>query len=104
MLDKRGLKAVEHYVSPKFAPIPEDMVKNAQYEVIIWTHGLTFYKLAAEYYGDPKMWWVLAHYNETPTEAFCQLGQRFLIPQSTALSFGALTNRPEYPGSISRGY
>ncbi len=45
-----------------------------------WKLGDRFYKLAHQFYGNSKLWWVIAHYNMTPTEAYVSAGTRIYIP------------------------
>tara|TARA_Y100001973_G_C5207802_1_gene342915 strand:+ start:147 stop:485 length:339 start_codon:yes stop_codon:yes gene_type:complete len=80
VLKKRGLKYIQHYATPKLR-LPTFEEESALTVVErIWTVGDRFYKLASEYYGDPELWWVIAWYNLTPTEADVQLGQSVQIP------------------------
>ena len=37
--------------------------------------------LAAEHYGNPKYWWVIAWYNQRPTENMLNLGNTIIIPK-----------------------
>ena len=78
ILDKRGLKKVK-----KTTPVPRlkskervslDRIRHT------WTVGDRLYKLAAEYYGDPEMWWLIGWYNQKPTEAHFKIGDTVLIP------------------------
>jgi nucleoid-associated protein YgaU len=46
----------------------------------IWKTGDRFYKLAATYYGRPQLWWVIAMYNNKPTEGHVKLGDVITIP------------------------
>ena len=45
-----------------------------------WSLGDRFYKLAYKYYGDSTLWWVIAWYNQTPTEAQVEIGDTLQIP------------------------
>jgi len=45
-----------------------------------WKLGDRFYKLADHYYKDPTLWWVIAWYNRTPTEANLSIGNIVTIP------------------------
>ena len=47
----------------------------------IWKEGDRFFKLAHQYYGDSTMWWVIAWFNRTPTEAHVSLGDTIYIPR-----------------------
>jgi len=46
----------------------------------IWVFGDRFYKLAAQYYGAPEYWWVIAWYNGYPTEVTVKKGDMLFIP------------------------
>jgi len=46
----------------------------------IWSYGDRYYKLAHQYYGDSKYWWVIAWYNGYPTEATIMIGNVIEIP------------------------
>ena len=37
-------------------------------------------KVADTYYGDPKMWWVIAFFNQKPTESLLRYGDLIYIP------------------------
>ena len=56
-------------------------------ETINWRVGDRLYKLANEYYGDSTKWWVIAWFNQKPTESHFSLGDIVYIPLplSTAL-------------------
>jgi nucleoid-associated protein YgaU len=43
--------------------------------------GDRYWKLASRYYGDPKLWWAIAWYNQRPTEAHLKAGTKIFIPQ-----------------------
>ena len=51
-------------------------------ELVVKTHqnGGEDFKLAREYYGDPTLWWVIAHFNKMPTEGHVELGDMIYIP------------------------
>tara|TARA_R100000008_G_C3535943_1_gene142004 strand:+ start:236 stop:595 length:360 start_codon:yes stop_codon:yes gene_type:complete len=80
-LDKtRGLKQIVQHRTPKFKyPSQQDIIRipSTPYR---WSVGDRFYKLANLQYGDPEMWWVIAMYNQTPTEAFVRAGDVIYIP------------------------
>ena len=46
----------------------------------VWSDGDKLYKLAHKYYGDSKMWWIIAWYNLRPTEAHFKQGEVIPIP------------------------
>jgi nucleoid-associated protein YgaU len=65
----RGAKIIRHYETPYlFNPGPDIRAVVAS-TTHIWKYGDRLYKLADQYYGDVRLWWVIAWYNGLPTEA-----------------------------------
>ena len=48
--------------------------------------GDSFWKLANQYYGDPKYWYIIARFNNAPTEASISIGDQIRIPISLSLA------------------
>ena len=46
----------------------------------IWGTGDRYYKLAAKYYDDPTFWWIIAFYNQKPTEFHVNPGDTIYVP------------------------
>tara|TARA_Y100000034_G_C6899603_1_gene415571 strand:+ start:1802 stop:2158 length:357 start_codon:yes stop_codon:yes gene_type:complete len=46
----------------------------------VWRHHDKFYKLAATYYGDPKVWWFIPWFNQKPLESDYKPGDVIEIP------------------------
>jgi hypothetical protein len=80
ILEDRGLSSVVQYVTPRFAKVTQgDLTRVAPLQKV-WTVGDRLYKLAAEHYGNSKLWWVIARFNNKPTDAHCKLGEIIYIP------------------------
>ena len=80
VFERRGVKAIEQFLTGKIRlPTPEQ-VQTLQTVNHIWKKGDHYYKLADKYYGDPTYWWVVAIYNLKPTEASIQFGDTVFIP------------------------
>lgn len=76
----RGMGQVKQFNTPTFKhPSVDDMSKFNSI-AHVWTTGDRFFKLADEYYNDPEMWWVIAFYNQKPTEFHLNLGDVIYIP------------------------
>ena len=56
----------------------------------VWKVGDRLYKLAAEHYGDPALWWIIAWYNMKPTEAHFKTGDILRIPLPLTQVMGIL--------------
>ena len=78
--EERGLVNFTHYSLPEFKgfdPSFNSSIINISY---VWKNQDHFYKLANQYYRDPKLWWVIAFYNNKPTEQSIEIGETILIP------------------------
>ena len=78
----RGISSIQHYVTPELKyPKSKDLdgitIHTKNYSI-----GDRYYKLAQKYYGDPTYWWVIAHYNQKPTENLFSVGDVIYIPVS----------------------
>ena len=80
LLEKRGLKSVVQYGSGVLRYPTVKEIRSLSQVRHIWSSGDRFYKLAAKHYGNPEYWWVIAHYNQKPTEANVSLGDMIRIP------------------------
>jgi|TARA_R110000824_G_scaffold9724_5_gene43083 hypothetical protein len=80
LLESRGLKKAKQYTTAIFNKLTSQNIRNVQTIRHIWTTGDRLYKLAAEHYGDSEMWWLIAWYNQKPTDSHIRLGDTVLIP------------------------
>ena len=85
----RGLSMLEHFETPNMTYPTASDVRNMTIVKRVWKQGDRYYKLAYEHYGDPSLWWLIAWYNQAPTESHLTFGQivRVPLPLSAALSF-----------------
>jgi nucleoid-associated protein YgaU len=91
MFEKRGIKKIIQYRTPKLR-YPSDEEKSSISAIrYTWKIGDMFWRLAEKYYGDPKMWWVIAQYNKKPTEAHLEIGDEIEIPLDLSRVLGVLT-------------
>ena len=79
-LQSRKIKSFYQYTTPIFGKITPKQRASLTRQTHIWKVGDKFFKLANEHYGDPKLWWVIAWYNTTPTEAHLKPGDTVRIP------------------------
>ena len=76
----RGLSFIHHYETPKYITLDENLRNLVQSEILIWQIGDKFFKIAHEYYGDSRLWWIIASYNLAPTEAHLDIGDTIYVP------------------------
>jgi len=76
----RGLGLIRQFNTPKFKHPSVQEMSNFNTIKHIWGIGDRLYKLAHEYYSDSEMWWVIALYNQKPTEFHYKLGDVLYVP------------------------
>ena len=77
---KRGVKLLKHLPTVTMFHPGAYMRASIPTNPLIWQYGDHFYKIANQYYGDPRFWWVIAWYNGYPTEADIKKGAVIDIP------------------------
>ena len=83
-LEKRGVKRIEQYRTPKISYFDEDDIRNIEHIDYVWRKGDTYWRLAKKYLGGSSNWWVIASINKKPTEAHIEIGETIKIPTSLA--------------------
>ena len=79
---RHARKRIIQYATPQLfnpGPTARSSIVTTAY---IWKYGDRFYQMASKYYDDPRLWWIIAWYNGTPTEADISPGDTIAIPVS----------------------
>ena len=89
VLEERGLKRIVQYNTALFNRISEEGYSTLTVSKERWTLGTRLYKLAAEHYGNSRLWWIIARFNNKPTDAHFKEGDTDYIPSplETILSY-----------------
>tara|TARA_Y100000034_G_C6610787_1_gene265991 strand:+ start:62 stop:394 length:333 start_codon:yes stop_codon:yes gene_type:complete len=75
---RKKISFIRQLTTPKFTPNSDPaFVRSVRHT---WTTGDKYYKLAVTYYSDASLWWVIAKFNNKPTEGHLKLGDQVLIP------------------------
>ena len=77
LLDSRGVRRVEQY---RTQPMRDFEESDVEYYRRAWIQGDSFWNLSNEVYGDPSYWYLIARFNNTPTEAHVNVGDVIKIP------------------------
>lgn len=80
ILEERNLKKMRQYGTAEFTYPTIDQIKSLNRIKHIWKTGDRYYKLAIQYYGKAEHWWIIAFYNQRPTEANLKVGDLVYIP------------------------
>ena len=76
----RGVNYIRQYSTPELSHPNYKQIMELEQVNHVWKLGDRFYKIAAEYYGDEKLWWIIAWYNKKPTESHVKPGQILKVP------------------------
>ena len=74
-------KNLEQYETNISAPLPAALKKSLFEVQHLWQTGDKYWKLAAKHYGNGRYWWIIARYNNRPTEAHVRPGAVLNIPK-----------------------
>lgn len=73
-------KYIKYYSTSKVPTLTLSQIETLIFNEHIWSYGDRMWRLAQEYYGDFRYWWVIAWFNNCPTDLHCQEGQTIYIP------------------------
>jgi|TARA_R110000824_G_scaffold11740_2_gene51400 hypothetical protein len=74
------VELVSHYDTPFFPEITLEDRYSLVNEQHTWNVGDRYWKLASKFYGSSDLWWVIAWYNQKPTDAHVKIGDTIAIP------------------------
>jgi nucleoid-associated protein YgaU len=87
LFKRRQVKFIAHYETPSYEPSDEDEYADVGVVMHTWSHGDRYSKLADIYYNDPTLWWIIARFNQKPTESHLNLGDTIMIPTDIESTF-----------------
>jgi hypothetical protein len=76
----RGVRFIDQFGTATINWPTSEESAGLDSEGYIWGLGDRYYKLAQKYYDDPKLWWVIAWFNQAPTEHHVEVGDIVLVP------------------------
>ena len=79
-LQKRNVKKIYQYSTPTLTRPTDDQLESIKYQEYSWTVGDRFWRIAEVMYGDKSLWWVIARFNNKPTEGHLKPGDLIKIP------------------------
>lgn len=80
LLKNRRRTFVRVYETPKWNSVTAEQKSTVSTDLRVWQWGDRFYKLALQYYGSAEDWWVIAVFNNRPTDFDVKVGDEILIP------------------------
>ena len=88
--ENRGVSSIKQYRTPVLKYPTTEQSRLISYVTHVWALRDKFYILASKYYDDPKLWWIIAQYNQSPTEQHLTEGQEIKIPFPLGSVYGYL--------------
>tara|TARA_B100000424_G_scaffold165759_1_gene127264 strand:+ start:92 stop:427 length:336 start_codon:yes stop_codon:yes gene_type:complete len=77
---KKGVKSIIQYPTPVFKRPTQEKLDSLICQSYLWTAGDRYWALADKFYGDRNYWYIIARYNNKPTEAHISEGEEIKIP------------------------
>lgn len=79
-IKKRGKPSIIQYTSPNMKSLTVAQILTLKVMDHTWKGSDSFTALSHKYYGDISLWWVIAHFNEVPSEFKLSQGDIIGIP------------------------
>ena len=80
LLEKRGVNKIRQYTTPTMSSVSYSARTAVPRTYYTWSVGDTYWKLADSFYNDSSLWWLIAWFNQKPTEAHLSEGDTIAIP------------------------
>lgn len=77
---KRGKKFILQFSTAELNHPTPEQINELSLLGHIWAIGDSFQKLGSTHYGDPEMWWIIAWFNQKPTDSHMKIGDTIYIP------------------------
>ena len=82
--DQRDVQKITQYETGRFYYTTFEEREEMALSTLVWDATSKLYNLANEFYGDPTLWWLIAWFNQKPTEAHFKVGDVFAVPTNIA--------------------
>jgi hypothetical protein len=78
--EERNIRVLRQFVTPVLKHPSAKEIRSLTVRHETWKVGSKLFKLAKKYYNNPRLWWIIAWYNQKPTEADFKIGDIVEIP------------------------
>lgn len=80
LLKERNVQQIRQHFTTTLKHLTGKQIAQLQLMKHEWKVGDRYSKLAEQWYSDPTAWWVIAQFNQKPTDAHVQVGDVVYIP------------------------
>ena len=77
---ERGVSSIKQFSTAEMSYPTSDDLEGVTINFEVYKVGDRYYKFAQKYYNDPTYWWVIAQFNQKPTENMLKPGDTLYIP------------------------
>ena len=88
LFDKRDIEQMVQYETARFYYPTVAERRNISTTIMVWDSTSKLYNLAHKYYGNSSLWWLIAWYNQKPTEAHFSVGDIVYVPNDYSQIMG----------------
>jgi len=81
VLEERGVKSITQYQTTQFKHLTSAQKASLVEKEYSWQVGDRLEKISSREYNDPRYWWIIARYNNKPTDAHFERGDIVKIPK-----------------------
>lgn len=85
VLEDRGVKFINQYRSAQFKRLSSVQKSSISEKEYSWQVGDRLEKISSREYNSPQYWWIIARYNNKPTDAHFERGDIVKIPHPLSL-------------------
>lgn len=80
IMEDRGVSQVQQFGTKTLKYPSTEQISELNIIAHSWRYGDRYHRLAHDNYGDSKLWWVIAFFNQQPTESNLEFGSIIYIP------------------------
>lgn len=76
----RMVNFINQYGSQDLNYPSQKQVNQLKFIEHVWAQHDRYWRLSEKHYGDPNYWWVIAFFNQKPTESDVVIGETIIVP------------------------
>lgn len=80
LFENRGLQYIRQFATNTLLYPTEEDIAEFKVDRYMWKIGDAMWRYAAQHYGRANLWWVIAHFNQKPTDHHFKVGDIVYIP------------------------
>ena len=93
--EDRDIRQIIQYKTARFQFPTDEEMSSVSFYTTTWSATDKLYNTAANVYGSPELWWLIAWFNQKPTEAHFRTGDLVYIPQDAIQILMLFRRTPE---------